>query len=332
MRETTETLDRVQLQIDAGQLVEARRDLEALEASNPAAPRLPALRQSLEEAEQNQGRERSLADLEGMLTRYLKDKQLPLAELALDSILEIDPEHPKQAEWNGWLDLLRQELKRDEKAQDLLDAGRGALEKGKERAAKRKLEALRKIDPETAELFEREVEGALTKRRQDAALESERTRFEDLLRAGDLGAAQASLVRLESLGATRVSVEFARRRLEEEAAKAEGRERADKLEHRFRERLAVGDFQGAREVSRELGTLAGHGPRSAEMFAEAARREGQEERLNAVRQGEKQVDELIRQGSLDQARLALGVLVRLDPENRRRSAFEARIAALAAEG
>jgi hypothetical protein len=71
------------------------------------------------------------------------------------------------------------------------------------------------------------------------------------------------------------------------------------------------------------------GDRTAELFAEVARLEEEHRRRDAVAQGERQIEELIRQGRADQAELALKVLLRIDPKHKKRRQLEKKIKAMA---
>ncbi|MEM7048588.1 MAG: protein kinase [Acidobacteriota bacterium] len=332
VRETTKVLDRLSMLIEAGELGEAREAIESLEATNPNARGLPDLRARLEEAEQSEARRRGRRELEQMLSNYIKNKQLPLAELAFDSLVEMDPEHPKREEFAGWMTLLRQELAQDDKVVKTLQSAREALAKGRRRTARRRLETLRKLDSDVAASFEQEMTEAAQREQEDEALEKRRSEFELHLEAGNLAEAEKALEALTALGATKVSLDFARGRLEDLRRQQAVADQVTSLEHRYRERLAVDDYRGAREIALEVeNLLPGGDSRRGAMLAEVARLEADAGRRASVVQGERQVADLIAGGEAEKARLALGILLRLDPENRRRADFEARIAALEGE-
>jgi hypothetical protein len=82
-------------------------------------------------------------------------------------------------------------------------------------------------------------------------------------------------------------------------------------------------------VAAALGERFPESGRPAAMYAESARLEDSARRVATIRDGERQIEQLIAKGDADQARLALRVLLQLDPENARRHKLEKQIAALA---
>ena len=329
-RETTESANRVEMALEAGRLEDAERLLAELEEAAPLARNLPTLKRRVARTRATQDRTARLAEIEKMLNRYLKGRQLRLAELAFDSLLEIAPDHPRKADFRGWIDILRGELAQDERLGRELTAGREALERGDFKAARKRLEAARKVDGEAEAVlaFAREIERAEAAQKKSAGLDESRQRFDRHLERGQLDQAQAELAGMEALGATRVSLDLLRGRLVDARRSQAEDLRAQGFERRFRQRLEAGDFQAAREVALELEQALPDHPRPAAMFAEAARADEGHRKRQAVAQGERQVEALIEQGRADQAALALKILLQLDPKNRNRRAYQRRLRGL----
>ncbi len=329
-RETTEVISRADLALDAGRVEEAERLIAELEEANPLARHLPALKRRLERARSSQDRAGRAAEIEKMITRYLQQNQLKLAELAFDSLLEVAPEHPRVSDFRNWIEILRGELAGSEKLERELAAGREALGKGDYKTARRRLEAARKLDGDHQGglALAREIESAETAQKRSAGLDEARERFGRHLERGQLDQAEAELTGMEALGATRVALGMMRgqlgdaRRLQAEDRRAQG------FERRFRQRLDAGDFAGARDVAIELETALPSSARPASMFAEASRAEGERRKLQAVEQGERQVEALLGQGKTDQAALALKILLQLDPKNRNRRTYQRQLKGL----
>lgn len=330
VRETTESASRAELAIEAGRLDDAARLIAELEEAAPLARNLPALKRKLAKARAGQDRSARVGEIEQMLNRYLKSRQLKLAELAYDSLLEVAPEHPRKSDFNAWIELLRNELAQDERLERELTAGREALERTDFKTAHKRLEAARKVGGEADAVlaFAREIDSAEAAHKKSSGLEEARQRFDRLLERGQLDQAQAELAGMDALGATRVSLDLLRGRLADARRRQAEDLRAQGFERRFRQRLDAGEFQAAREVALELEAALPDHPRPAAMFAETARAEEEHRKRQAVAQGERQVERLIEQGRADQAALALKILLQLDPKNRNRRTYQRRLRGL----
>lgn len=305
-----------------------RESSQVVEPAQAAEPTEPAGHdRRTDEAEARPAR---LAELERLLAGYIKNKQLPLAELAFDSLLELDPDHRLQGDYLTWIEMLRGEVAADRQVAELLAAGRAALERDDHKAARKSLEAVRKLgaDDERAAAFATEIESAVDARRTGAEQESRRRRFDEHLAKKRIAEAAEELAALERLGATRVSLDVLGRRLDEARRRTDAGARAEEQEQRFRERLDAGDFAAARDAARGVERELPASPRPGQLLAEVARREQDQHRRQSIAQGELQVEELIRKGHADQAALALKILLRIDPKNRNRKQFERQLKAL----
>jgi len=329
-RETTEVASRVELALEAGRIEDAERLFAELEEASPLARHLPALRRKLARARASHDKTGRVSEIEKMLTRYLQTRQLRLAELAFDSLLDMAPEHPRTSDFQGWIELLRGELAQDERLERELAAGREALGRSDFKTARKRLEAARKIDGEAEAVlvFAREVESAEAAKKKSTGLEESRQRFDRHVERGQLDEALAELAGMEALGATRVSLDLLRGRIADARLREAENRRAQGFERRFRQRLDAGDFQGARDVALELEHALPDHPKPAAMFGETSRAEEEHRKRQAVVQGERQVEALLEQGRADQAALALKILLQLDPKNRNRRLYQRRLRGL----
>jgi hypothetical protein len=325
VRETTQVVRQAETALAAGDLDEARRLVAAVEEANPAAPGLPTLRARLRETTVIAEHRRRVEELEALLTRYLKGKQHRLAKLALESLLDLYPNHPRRDDYEAWVGLLDQEVVQDARVAEALAAGREAIAAGDFKRARRQVAALRRLDPDGAVVaaFEQELQRGASEAEREDELARRRQTFHKLVAAGDLGGAERQLEDLAGR-LPRVAIDALRAELDT----ARGRADEERFATRHAELLATGDWLAARETAREMAAALPDSERPAAMLAEVDRQEGEGRRKSSVVQGEQQIEKLIAEGRAEQARLALKILLQLDPDNRRRRQFERRIDAL----
>ncbi|MFY9821092.1 MAG: protein kinase [Thermoanaerobaculia bacterium] len=338
VQESSVDLSRVEAALAAGRLDEAQRLIAEIATVNPRALGLDRLKERLAEArrqheEQAQHRqEQSLrvAETEQVLANYLQRKQLPLARLALETLLEIQPNHPRRPEFESRLQVLAEETERSKRAEAALLAGRRALANGDLKAARRELEAVARDDPQGkwAEALSHEIEEAERQVQQSAEIDRRRRRFEELLAAHRLVEAKEELDALEKLDVSRVTLDFYREQLKEARAGIEAEEQSAVFERRYRQALADHNWFAAREVAEELEKAQPASPRSAAMYAEIERLETVQRRQQALEQGVQQVETFISQGDVAKAELALKILLQMDPENRHRKRLEKQVGGL----
>lgn len=335
--ETTQILRQAEQLISEGRLEEARTLVEKVRGAAPRARmlervtgRLENQARQLEKRTRHEEARQRVQELEQMVESYIQKSQLPLAELALETLLEVDPNHPKQGDYSDWIKILRQEVEQDRRAQEALAAGRGALAQGDFKAARKRLGEIRRQDrtERLAPAFEKEIEAAQRQIRQSSDAEQHRDRFEEQLAAGRFDAAEKELGRLAKLGASRLSLDLQRKRLEEARSVAAERSRLADLEVRYQARLKARDWLGARELVAEVESLSPQSSRPPQMFAEIASLEEQDRRAQAVEQGVRQVEALLAASQLQQAEMALKIVLRMDPQLGRRRELEGKIRAL----
>jgi serine/threonine protein kinase len=263
-------------------------------------------------------------EAEKALRRYLERKQLALARLALETLLELAPQHPNRTDYESWVNLLAEEVEQDRRAEVALQAARAAILRRDFAKAHQELEQVRRNDlsGERAEALERELQDVEQGLRQGAEFERHRQRLDELLGARKLAEAEREIEQLAGLGLSNITLGSYRERLEEARLAAEQERLAAPIEKRYRELLHARDWFGARDAALELERAAPASPRPAAMHAEIERLESIHRHQQAVEQGVRQVEAFVEKGDLANAELALRILLQIDPENRHRKRFE----------
>lgn len=329
--EAREAFDRIREASEAGRLDEARAALkharELVTEGSAAADRaiLEELEGKVSTLERLAERRARIDEAEAMFERYLKKKQLSLARLALETLIDLSPTHKKRTDYEAWVEVLAEEVEEERRAGEAESAGREAMARGDFRAARRHLAQLRKTDEDRAAAFEREIDEAEREAEETADFEKSRERLDRLLEDGRLEEARKQLKALAEMGAARVTVDLYRSRLAEVRTSARDEAQAESFLEAFRGRIEAGDFAGAREVAGELQRTSPDDPRPAELLDEVARLEREADRSRSIEQGEAHVERYIEAGDARQAELALKVLLQMAPKHKRRRQFEKRI-------
>jgi serine/threonine-protein kinase len=327
VQEGSGEVSRIEAALAAGQLEEAQRLITQLEATQPRAPGLDRAREKLAALRQSSEQERRAAETEQVLTQYLQRKQLPLARLALETLTELSPGHPKRADYEAWVDLLAKETEQDKKAEAALAAGRAALARKDFKAARHELETMARNDPQgtRTEAFAQELETAERQERQESTVEERMRSLEKALAEHRVNDAERDLDELSHLGLARVTFDFYRDKVAAARSQNEQQEAMARLEWIYRKHLQDRDWFRARETAVELGKTFPASPRSTEMFTEVERLESEQRREQAVEQGVQQVETFVEKGDAAKAELALKILLQMDPENRHRKRLEKQV-------
>ena len=287
VQESSVELSRAEAVLVAGRLDEARELIERIEIAAPRTLGLGNLKDRLAQAREREETERRAAETERVLLGYLQKKQLQLARLALETLLELQPNHPKRGDYEGWIGTVGDESARAKRAEAAL----------------------------AAERAEREV-------RENAEGERRRKHFEELLAAHRVVEAKEELDALSRLDIPRVTLDFLREQLAEARAGIRWEEAEAVFERRYRQNLQDHNWAAAREVAQEIGQHPQGRKRAEAIFAEIDRLEAVQHRQQAIEQGVQQVQSFIDQGDAAMAGLALKILVQMDPDNRHRKRLE----------
>ncbi|HTG34187.1 MAG TPA: protein kinase [Thermoanaerobaculia bacterium] len=330
VQESSVELARAEAVLAAGRLDEAHELIERIEIAAPRTLGLSHLRDRLTQARENETRARRAAETEQVLTNYLRRKQLPLARLAFETLLEIQQDHPKRADYEGWLQVLADEAEKGKRAEAALAAGRAALGRKDFQAARRELETIARNDAtgKRAEAFNDELERAEREIRENTEIEQRRRRFEELIAAHRVVDAKEELDALAKLDMPRVTLDFYREQLAEARAGIHKEEQDAVFARRYRQAIEDHNWFAARDVAQELGKAQPGSPRATAMYSEIERMEAIHRRQQAVEQGVRQVETFIEQGDAAKAELALKILLQMDPENRHRKRLEKQVGGL----
>ncbi len=301
----------------------------AAKAASPPAPAQPAPAPAAPADATTADQRQRTAEAEKALRRYLERKQLPLARLALETLLELTPRHPNRADYESWVALLADEVEQDRRAEIALTAARAAIVRRDFAKARQELDLVRRNDlsGERAEALERELADVEQGLRQGADFERHKQRLDELLAARKLAEAEREIEQLAGLGLSNITLDSYRERLRETRLAADQERQAAPIEKRYRELLQARDWFAAREAAMEMESIAPASRRAAAMYAEVERLESIHKHQQAAEQGVRQVDSFLEKGDLPNAELALRILLSIDPENRHRKRLERQLRA-----
>jgi tetratricopeptide (TPR) repeat protein len=329
-QESTQVLSQAEVALAAGKIDEAKAVLRQVEAVHPRAQGLEQLKARVRQAEELVQQGQRATETEQVLAGYLEKRQLALSRLALETLLELQPVHPRRAEYEAAIAHLARDLEQDKRAEKALAAGREAVAAGDLRAARRELEGLVRSDPSgpRAAALRSAIETAERGQKQGAELDEHRRRLEEYIASRRVAEAEVEFQQLSSLEVTKVTLDSYRNRLDEVRSQSLERERVAEFERRYRILLDHQDWFGAREVATEFeAALPGH-PRAAAMFGEINRLESVHRHQESIEQGVRQIETFLAKGDAGQAELALKILLQMDPENRHRRRLERQIKGL----
>ena len=292
-------------------------------------PRRRRCRRRQTTAEQDAHRAR-IAEAEKLLDKYIRERRQSLARFALETLLELVPNHPRRSDYESWVDLLGEEVAQLKVAQSATDAGRQALARGDLDAARAQLAEVERRDPahQLADAFRQELEDAEKRARADAEMDRRRDRIEDMIEHHRLDEAQKELERLSASGLAKVSLENYRLRISDIAALADRESKSQDFERRYRDRVQRHDWMGARDVALEFERHVPDSPRPPALYSEISRLEEVFRRQEGIEQGVRQLETFLDQHKAPEAEMALKILVQMAPDHPQRANFEQRVRAL----
>lgn len=271
--------------------------------------------------------EARVREAERLVDRYIREKREAPARMALETLLDLYPNHPRRADLESWVALLGEEAAAERRAEERLAEGRRAAAQGDLETAERILETLEREAP--AARFADELRDAIAEASRlestSAAVGDLRAKVEALIETGRLAEAEREIERLSELGITKVAINAYRGRLAEARAAEERRHRREALERRYRELLAAGDWQGAREAALDLERAFPAEAPAAARLEEVGQAEQAARRRASVAQGAREVEGHLAAGRLEEAEMGLKILARMAPEEPRVAALERRL-------
>lgn len=300
-------------------------------APAPAAARpAPARPVPAEPTSEQREHAAKAAEAERLLVRYLQENKQSLASFALETLIELEPHHPRRDLFASAIQIMGEERGKMEIAGAILAEGRDAVLHGDLAAARRKLEQLEKSDPtlQLSEALRASIQSAEQQAASDAAVDRRRENLESLLESHRLEEAERELQRLSATGLAKVSVETYRLRIADIAALAERDAKAHEFERAYKEKVQARDWYAAREIVLEFERAIPDNPRPTLLFNEISRLEEVHRRQQGIEQGVQQLEGYLRLKKRAEAELAFKILLQMDPEYPRRAEFETRIHSL----
>ena len=299
----------------------------ALAAAPRAAPVRPVPTEPTTEQREHAAK---VAEAERLLVKYLQENRQSLASFALETLVELDPHHPRRELFARAVGIMGEERGKMEIAGALLAEGRDAVLHGDLVAARRKLDQLEKSDPtlQLSEALRTSIQSAEHQAASDAAVDRRRDNLESLLEARRLEEAERELARLSATGLAKVSVENYRLRIADIAALAERESKSQEFERLYKEKVQARDWYAARNVVLDFGRTVPDSPRPTLLFNEISRLEEVHRRQQGIEQGVLQLENFLRLRKRAEAELAFKIVLQMDPDYPRRAEFEARIHSL----
>ncbi|MEM7582513.1 MAG: hypothetical protein AAF560_03965 [Acidobacteriota bacterium] len=323
-------LQRGEQALKNGQLDQAKRVLQQLQGKAAILPGLELFKQRVEAAVQAEKQQTNLRATEEMLTRYIQQRKKPLAKLALTTLVEMAPNHPRRTDYTTWVADLDEEVELQRRADELLAAGRAAVISGDFSKAAKHLGTLNKVDPgsRATEQLERELAQAQQGEAESADIERAKQRLEELLANGELDAAEQQMEQLGQMDLPKVTIDFWRKRLQDHRSRVRDEAEAAELITAFEGHLAVGAWPSAREVAQRFSQRFPTSPRGAALFSQVNDHEAAQRRQQSLDEGLATLERFIGQGDRHNAELALKLLANLDLEPERLAQLEARVRSL----
>ncbi|HXT49702.1 MAG TPA: protein kinase [Thermoanaerobaculia bacterium] len=310
VQEGGQLLAQAEVALKEGRFEDARQQIQKLEAVTPVPRGVAELKRRLVEAEEIARRRQQVVQAEQMLEKYLLDRSQTLASLALETLLDLYPNHPKRQTYQTWIASLADDAERQKRAEKVFAEGQAAAARGDLQTARKSLEEVERQDPTgklagslLAEINERE-----RSQQQGQQAASVRRQVEDSLRRGALDEASRGLDQLAALDVTKVTLDMLRGQVEEARQHQERDAATSAIEGAFREAVERRDWHAARDAAHRLEDGFAESPRPREMLAEVARLQEAEQRQQALAEGLRAFDGYLRAGELAQAEMALRVL------------------------
>ena len=128
-------LQRAEQALQDGHREQAKRLVDHLDRTHPDLQGLAELHRKLEEVAKADKQRANVKKAEEMLLRYIQERRKQAAELALEALSEIAPNHPRLAELKIWVRDLDEEAAYLRRLDEELETGRHALQSGDLEAA-----------------------------------------------------------------------------------------------------------------------------------------------------------------------------------------------------
>ncbi len=320
-------LQRGEQALKDGQLDQARRVLTQLTSKAPRVPGLDQFRTNLEAVQRESRRTANLKATEEMLTRYIQQRKKPLADLALATLIDLEPNHPRRKDYEVWVGDLDKEVALQQRIEEQIVAGRDALRRNDIAGAGKHLGALRKLDPDSrmTEEFAAELTRTEQGQAEVADIGRAKQRIEELLASEQLDEAEHEMDRLQRMDIPKVTIDFLRKRIEDSRRRRRDLAEAKALIGHFEEHLRSFDWPSARETAQRFSQHFPTSPKAAELFNRVNALEAEQRRRQSLEEGLATVERFVAAGDRGNAELALRLLHRLDPDPARLAELESKV-------
>jgi serine/threonine-protein kinase len=322
-------IDEAQAALDRGELDRARELLERAAEYVPQSQKLTELTRRLDEQSGRRELAERVSQAERLFEQYVTQRKVAQARYALDNLVELWPENPRRPQYAEKLRALEEDAVRRRDLEEAVQRATEALLRSDVTSAKAAAQVLKESGEfERSAWLEREIANAQRARdnqRNDTEL---REAFDRALAARRFADAEAEIEGLQQLGASKVSLDLLRSRLDEVRGAARREDEVARHERQFREAVDRRDWPAARDISRSLSERVPDSPVGGQLMTELGRREDAYRKQMAVDQGVAQVEALIAQKNAADAELALKILLKLEPQNANRKRLEKQIEAL----
>ncbi len=261
---------------------------------------------------------------EELLEQHIQERRQGLAELALEVLVQLAPDHPERAALEWRVESIGSKLGPAHDPRRMFEEGRRLAVRGDLDGARRIADQLRhdqrgahfsrQLDQQVKELEKGE--------RSDRAARKLKAQVEKLLEVGRIDEAEQEINKLSALSVPRLVTDLLRQRIDESRDVSRRHWQGRMIEMRFPRLLENRDWEGARGAARELRELLPASERPAEMLAEVDRCEREEERQDALIHGRQLVEQFLESERLSEAETALATLIQLDPDHPDRARLE----------
>lgn len=323
-------VQRAQQALGAFNIQQAKRILAQLEETAPHVPGINYLRAQIDNHDKAAKAQANIQSTEDMLMRAIQKRQKQLALMALQTLGDIAPHHPRLADYKAWVKDLDQEVVIQGRFNSLLASGRSALYGGQVEEARKTLDALQKLDPTSLAIdaFRDEVESALRSRAAGAGIERYKREIEDALAAGNLDAARYAIEQLGTLDVPKITLDFYLKRVGEASQKVRDQQDSTVINTDLEVALSRRDWAGAREIAQRFSQRFPNDPRAGAVFHRINHLEAEQRRDQSKDHGIVALEQFIAQGRKGEAELALKLLRNLNVDPAVFAALEARVRAL----
>jgi len=328
VQEGGQLLAQAEVALKEGRFEDARQQIQKLEGVTPVPRGVAELKRRLAEAEEIARRRQQVVQAEQMLEKYLLDRSQTLASLALETLLDLYPNHPKRHTYLTWIGSLADEAERQKRAEKLYADGQAAVARGDLAGARRNLEEVERQDPtgKLAGSLLAEINDLERSRAQGQQAASVRQMVEDALRRGALDDASRGLDQLSTLDVTKVTLDMLRGQVEDARQQHERDAATAGFETAYREAVDRRDWHAARHAAYDFEAAFSDSQRPHQMLGEVAHLQEAEQRQQALDEGLRAFDGYLRAGEIGQAEMALKVLRQFGADDSRVHDAERRLA------